>query len=42
MIFVEDIQMLIVEYIIDEFLHMKCQKKPYEQGYGILKEFVSK
>ena len=38
----KDIQMLIVEYIIEYFLLASCQKKRYEQGYDILKEFVSK
>ena len=38
----EEIQTLIVEYLIDQFLLTKCQKKRYEQGYDIHKEFASK
>ena len=37
-----EIQTLFLEYIIDQFCLKRCQKKRYEQGYDILKEFVTK
>ena len=36
------IQMLIVEYVANLFLLIRCQKKRYEQDYAILKDFLSK
>ena len=33
---------MIMEYIIDPFLLARCQNKPFEQGYDILKRFVPK
>ena len=35
--FPKEIQKLIVEYIIYQFLFTRCQKKRYDQGYGTLK-----
>ena len=38
--FLKEVQKLIVEYIIDQFLFTRSQKKCYEEEYNILKEFV--
>ena len=40
MTFLKEIQALTVEYI-DQFLLQRCQKKRFEQGYDIFKDFVS-
>ena len=37
-----EILTLIVEYIIEQFLLIVCQKKGYKPGYVIFKEFVAK
>ena len=37
-----DIQTLIADYTIDHFLLTRCQKKRYEYGYDILKDFFIK
>ena len=42
MTFLKEVQTLIVEYIIDQFLLRKCQKKRFEQGYDIFKNILSK
>ena len=35
-------QTLIVEYVVNQCLVTRCQKKHYEQGYDVFIEFVSK
>ena len=36
------VQAIIMERLMDRFLLARCQKKLYEQGYDILKEFIAK
>ena len=40
--FYEEIQTLIVEYIIYQYLLTMCQKKRFDQGYDNHKGFLSK
>ena len=41
MAYLKDIQTLIVEHIIDQFLVTRCQTKRCKQGYDFLKEFLA-